>query len=383
MKIARVELIPVRLPFAQLGPPLRAFGRPFTAMELALVRVETDDGLVGWGEGPWGIWRPIKAVIEDFIAPVAIGYDALDVGRVMGDMHRLMYVLGRRGIAMHALSALDIALWDIAGKAAGKPLHRLLGGRGEQPVPAYMSIWAGKGTIEAYDAERKVFAWERADHDVIIAQIRGAMAAGFRHIKLHSAAEDDIRLAREVAGPDAKIMIDASCRWTLDEARAAAARIAPYDPYWLEEPIFPPDDYGALAQLRKETGVATAAGENACTVLEFEDMFDAGAVTFAQPNVTRVGGVSEFLKVLELADARGVEVCPFSALFGPGFLATVHLMASRARPGMMEYVGAPHEVTLYGDRLASTGQHQAPEGPGLGIDPDPDVLRDYRIRDSQ
>ncbi len=384
MRIARVESIPVRLPFAQLGPPVRAFARPFTATELCLVRVETDDGIVGWGEGPWGFWRPIKAVIDDFIAPVTVGYDARDIGRIMGDLQRLMCVLGRYGIAMYALSALDIALWDIAGKAAGLPLHRLLGGSGEQLVPTYMSVWAGKGTIEAFDEERKVFAWERADQEVVAAKIRGALAAGFAHFKLHSADEGDIRLAREVAGPDVKLMVDASCRWTLDEAREAARRIAPYQPYWLEEPIFPPEDFASLARLQAETGVPLAAGENASTEYEFAAMFAAGAVTFAQPNVTRVGGISEFRKVLELADARAVEVCPFSMLFGPGLLATVHLMASRARPGMMEHVRAPLEATLYGDRLSSVGSHyRAPDGPGLGFDPDPDVVRDYRIRDSQ
>jgi len=384
MKIARVEAVPVRLPFAELGgPPLRAFGRPFTAFELSLVRVETDDGIVGWGEGPWGFWRPIAAMIEEFVAPVAVGYPAGDIARVMGDLQRLMYVFGRHGIAMYALSALDIALWDIAGKAAGQPLHRLLGSRGEVAVPAYVSVWAGKAAVEAYDADRKEFVWDIADQEIVAAQVRGAMAAGFRHVKLHSASERDMRIAREVGGSQLGVMIDASCRWTLDEARAAARRIAPYQPYWLEEPIFPPEDYASLARLRSESGLPIAAGENACTHYEFAAMFDAGAVTFAQPNVTRVGGVSEFRAVLELADARGVEVCPFSSLFGPGFLATMQLMAARPRPGMIEHVSAPLEATLYGGLTAADGHYRPPAGPGLGCDPDPDVLRDYRIRDSR
>lgn len=384
MKIARVEMVPVRLPFADLGgPPLRAFGQVVTAFELALVRVETDTGIVGWGEAPWGFWRPIKPVIDDFIAPVAVGYDAGDIAGLMSDLQRLMYVFGRHGIAMYALSALDIALWDVAGKAAGLPLHRMLGGRGDARVPAYVSVWAGKGTVEAYDTDRKQFDWEMADQEVVAAQVHRALASGFRHVKLHSASERDIRIAREVGGADIGVMIDASCRWTLDEAREAARRIAPYDPYWLEEPIFPPEDFASLARLRKETGLPIAAGENACTHYEFAAMFDAEAVTFAQPNVARVGGVSEFRKVLELADARGVEVCPFSSLFGPGFLATVQLMAARARPGMIEHVSVPFEVTLYGDRVAAVGGHYLPPaGPGLGHDPDPDVLRDYRVRDS-
>src|SRR5688572_19130736 len=128
MKIARVEAIPVRLPFKQYGPPAVALGRPMTSIDFLVVRVETDDGLVGWGETPLGSWRIVKAILDDFLGPAALGRDAGDVPAVMRDLQQLVYVLGRYGLTMFALSGLDTALWDIAAKRAGVPLYQLLGG---------------------------------------------------------------------------------------------------------------------------------------------------------------------------------------------------------------------------------------------------------------
>ena len=376
MKIARVDAVPVRLPFVQIGPPIVLFGRPFTAFELVLVRVETDDGLVGWGETPWGPWRPMKALVEEFIAPAARGRDASDVPALMHELQRLTYVIGRYGLTMFALSGLDTALWDIAGKAAGQPLHRLLGGSAARPVPVYVSLWIAYKRSQAWD-------WESADKEVLAQRTRDAVAAGYRHIKLHGTAEPDLRVVRDVAGDGLGLMVDASCRWTLEQAMQAADRLRPFDLHWLEEPLFPPEDFGALARLRAETGLPIAAGENACTAYEFSAMFAAGAVTFAQPNVNRVGGVTEMRKVIGLAAEAGVSVTPHSFFFGPGYLATLQLMAAQPQPGLMERAGVQLERGLYGGALDPVGGAlQVPEGPGLGCDPDPDVLEACQIRDA-
>lgn len=373
MKIARVEAIPVKLPFVQVGPPVMIFGRPFTGFELCLVRVETDDGLVGWGETPWGPWRPMKALIDEFIGPASLGREAGDVPAVMLEMQRLTHVIGRYGLTMFALSGLDTALWDIAGKAAGLPLHRLLGGATPQPIPAYISLWVSFKRTRSWD-------WESADPEVLRDKTRAAVAAGYRHIKLHGTSEPDLRAVRDAVGDQIGIMVDASCRWTLEQAREAASRMAPYGIHWLEEPIFPPEDFAALARLQREGGVPLAAGENACTEYEFRAMFAAGAVTYAQPNVNRVGGVTELRKVAALADAAGVELCPHSFFFGPGFLATLQLMAARPRPGLVEKPGVTLEASLYGDAIEPVdGRFTVPDGPGLGREPDPDVLRACRI----
>ena len=156
-------------------------------------------------------------------------------------------------------------------------------------------------------------------------------------------------------------------------------KLRPYDLHWLEEPIFPPEDFSAIARLRASTGVPMAAGENNCTSFQFRDMFAANAVDYAQPSVTKVGGVTEFLKVANLADAAGVTLMPHSPYFGPGFLATLHLLAARGGPGgMVERYHMDLEASLYGELVMPVdGGFVVPDGPGLGRDPDPDVLKTY------
>ena len=155
-------------------------------------------------------------------------------------------------------------------------------------------------------------------------------------------------------GEGVPLCVDTNCPWTPAEAREMAARLAPYDLHWLEEPIFPPEDFDALARLQHESGVDLACGENACTAFEFRNMLDAGAVRYAQPSVTKVGGVTEFRKVVALAEARGVTVMPHSPYFGPGWLATLQLLAAMplaGRPGgsWTERFYTRLEATLYPD----------------------------------
>ncbi len=376
MKIARVQAIPVRLPFRQVGPPAIALGRPMTSIDFLVVRVETDTGLVGWGEAPMGSWRIVKAILDDFIGPTVVGRDCSDVPGLMRDLQKLVYVLGRYGLTMFALSALDTALWDISAKAAGVPLYQHVGGA-RQPVPAYISLWVAYKRDKAWD-------WESTDEAVLADRTRAALATGCRHVKLHGTAESDLRLIREVAGDGVGIMIDTMCRWSFEEAREALTRLEPHGLYWFEEPLFPPEDFAGLARLRAETGVPIAAGENACTAYEFAAMFAARAVDFAQPNVTRVGGVTELRKVLALADEHGVEVCPHAHFVGPGLLATIHLMSARKRPGLVERTGVELEASLYPPSVIDPvdGHYLPADGPGLGCEPDPAVLESCRIRDA-
>jgi D-galactarolactone cycloisomerase len=174
-------------------------------------------------------------------------------------------------------------------------------------------------------------------------------------------------------------MVDTNCPWTPEEARHMALKLRAYDMHWLEEPIFPPEDFPAIARLRAATGVPIAAGENNCTAFQFREMFAANAVDYAQPSVTKVGGVTEFLKVATLADAAGVALMPHSPYFGPGFLATLQLMAARGQPGgMIERYHMDLEASLYGELINPVnGSFAVPAGPGLGCDPDPEVIKAY------
>jgi L-alanine-DL-glutamate epimerase-like enolase superfamily enzyme len=362
MKIARVDSHSIKVPFTFGGSPTGYGGRNWTTNNILLVRVETDSGLVGWGEAfCYGCTDAVRAALHNMIAPIVVGEDASNIARLSYDLQQKLHLFGRYGLTIFALSGLDIALWDIAGKAAGLPLVQLLGGSGNEKLPAYASL------LKYRDPER------------VAARTKLAVQQGYRHIKLHETEEPEVKAAREAAGSDVAIMVDTNCPWTPEQARLMTLKLRQYDLHWLEEPIFPPEDFAAIARLREGTGVAIAAGENNCTSFQFRDMFAAGAVDYAQPSVTKVGGVTEFLKVATLADAAGVTLMPHSPYFGPGFLATLHLLAARGGPGgMIERYHMDVEASLYGELIDPVdGGFIVPTGPGLGRDPDPDVLKTY------
>jgi D-galactarolactone cycloisomerase len=362
MKIAKIDSIVVKVPFAFGKAPGGPAARTGATNNILLVKVETDTGMTGWGEAfCYNCIDAVKGALYSTVAPVAIGRDARDIAKLSRDLQQELHLFGRYGITIFALSGLDIALWDIAGKAANLPLHRLLGGTGQASLPAYASL------LRYRDPER------------VAARTKLAIQQGYRHIKLHETEEAEVRAAREAAGHDVKIMVDTNCPWTPEEARHMTLKLKAYDLHWLEEPIFPPEDFAALARLRAGTGVAIAAGENNCTSFQFRDMFVANAVDYAQPSVTKVGGVTEFLKVGALADAAGVTLMPHSPYFGPGFLATLQLAAARGQPrGMIERYHMDLEASLYGELIEpANGAFTVPQGPGLGRDPDPDVIKTY------
>jgi len=362
MKIASIESISLKVPFTFGGAP-GGFKR-WASNDTLLVKVQTDTGLVGWGDAfCYGCMDAVKGALHSMVAPLAIGRDASDILRLSHELQKVLHLFGRYGITIFALSGLDIALWDVAGKAANLPLHRLLGASGATSLPAYASL------LKYKDPER------------VAARTKLAVQQGYRYVKLHETEEAEVRAAREAAGSDVKLMVDTNCPWTPEEARHMTLKLRPYDLHWLEEPIFPPEDFAAIAKLRAGTGVAMAAGENNCTAVQFRDMFAADAVDYAQPSVTKVGGITEFQKVAALADAAGVTLMPHSPYFGPGFLATLQLTAARGQPGaMIERYHMDLEASLYGDAIeAVDGAFAVPSGPGLGREPDPDVIKTYAV----
>jgi D-galactarolactone cycloisomerase len=362
MKIAKVDSISVKVPFSFGGAPTGFGGRVWTTNNILLVKVETDTGITGWGEAfCYGCTDAVQGALQSMIAPIVVGRDARDIARLSYELQQTLHLFGRYGITIFALSGLDIALWDIAGKAAGLPLHRLLGGSGAKSLPAYASL------LKYRDPER------------VAARTKLAVEQGYRHIKLHETAEPEVRAAREAAGSDVAVMVDTNCPWTPEQARDMALKLKTYDLHWLEEPVFPPEDFRALARLRAEVGIPLAAGENACTSFQFREMFAAGAVDYAQPSVTKVGGITEFLKVATLAEAASVTLMPHSPYFGPGFLATLQIMAARGQPGgMIERYHMDLEASLYGKWLDPVnGGFLVPDAPGLGCEPDPAVIKTY------
>jgi D-galactarolactone cycloisomerase len=362
MKITKVQTIVLNLPMLIEGATPMLGGRPRTSIDMLLVRIETDAGVTGWGEA-FGhrIFPATRAAIDTVLGPLCVGRDPSQIAAIHDDLQRLLHGIGRNGPAMYALSGLDIALWDIAGKAAGLPLYRLLGGSPRADLPAYASLLR-------YGAAESVARYTEQ-----------ALARGYRLIKLHEITVPEVKAARDVAGPGMPIMIDTNCPWTVAQAIEMARRLAPLDPYWLEEPVWPPENLTGLAEVRARGGLPTAAGENYGTVWEFRRAFEAGAVTYAQPSVTKVGGVTEMRKVMTLADAFGVQVVPHSAYFGPGLLASIHCIAAMPTESPVERFYCDFADNPLGEAIhPKAGRIAVPQGPGLGVDPDPRLLDKLR-----
>ena len=357
MKITRLDTALVNLPMVIDGATPMLGGRARTSIDMLLVRVETDAG-ISWGEA-FGhrIFHATRAAIDTVLAPLCVGRDAGDIAALTDDLQRVLHGLGRNGPTVYALSGIDIALWDIAGKAAGLPLYRLLGGSPRADLPAYASLlrYGTAAAVTHYTAQ--------------------ALARGYRHIKLHEVTVPEIQAARDAAGPGVPIMVDTNCPWTVAEAVAMARRLSPLDLHWLEEPVWPPENLAGLAEVRARGGIPTAAGENYGTVWEFRRAFEAGAVTYAQPSVTKIGGVTELRRVMAVAEAFGVEVVPHSAYFGPGLLASIHCIAAMPRESLVERFYCDFADNPLGEAIdPRQGRIAVPQGPGLGVDPDPRFL---------
>lgn len=362
MKITQVETVVINMPMQLDGPVPMQGGQARTSIDMLLVRVDTEAGISGWGEG-FGhrIWPATRAAIDTLIGPMCVGRDATAINALLEDLQRNLHGVGRTGPAMYALSAIDIALWDIAGKVANLPLYRLLGGSPRTDLPAYASLLR-------YNEPAAVTRYTER-----------ALERGYRYIKLHQIDVPSVKAAREAAGLDIPITIDTNCPWTVDEAIAMAHAFQPFHPMWLEEPVWPPEDHAGLARVRAAGGLAIAAGENASTS-DFKRMFDLGAVTYAQPSITKVGGVTEMRKVMALGQTAGVQVVPHSAYFGPGLLASIHCIASMPREALVERYDCDFDVNPLHDAIhPCAGRIAVPQGPGLGVEPDAKVLAQLRL----
>ena len=358
MKITGVQTRVVTLPILIEGATPRLRDRPVTSIDMLLVRVDTDEGLTGWGES-FGhrIFPATRAAIDTVLGPMCVGRDPTQITALHDELSRLLHGVGRNGPTMYALSGIDIALWDIAGKAAGLPLYRLLGGGARADLPAYASLLR-YGTADA-----------------VAAYTEQALERGYRDIKLHEITLPEVRAARDVAGPGVRLMLDTNCPWSVVDAIEMARLLQPYDLTWLEEPVFPPENVEGLAEVRQRGGIPTAAGENYGTVWDFRRAFEARAIDYAQPSVTKIGGVTELHRVVALAEAFGVTVVPHSAYFGPGLLASIHCIAAMPGDVLVERFYCDFAKHPLGDAINPVnGRIAVPQGPGLGVDPDARML---------
>lgn len=362
MKITAIHTHYVRIPY-DMGAKAQEFaGLRFPSQDHLLVQVETDAGITGWGEGfGHNIIPATKVALETYVGPWFIGKDPTDINALHRDAAQAFHIFGRNGPVVYAHSGIDIALWDIAGKRAGLPVSQLLGGARRKEVRAYSSLmrYNTPATVARICAERA--------------------ALGFTHIKLHEHTVEAVMAAREGAGPKVHVMNDVNCPWTVPQAMEMERAYKPAGLYWLEEPVWPPEDHEGLARVRGAGTTRIAAGENAAGLHDFTDMFMKGSIDIAQPSVTKIGGITEMRKIVAAAEAHSVELIPHCAYFGPGNLASIHIVASLSTDTMLENIYANLEASPYGDSMvAKNGKVSVPTGPGLGVEPDMKIVEKYR-----
>lgn len=361
-KIEAIDTFALRIPLDTWAPPPMFAGKPRTHVEMFLVRVKCENGVVGWGESYGSSLPLLDAAFDAWVKGLAIGQDPADT-QLSARIERLLHGMGRSGSTVHAISGLDIALWDIRGKLEGVSVSTLLGGAKRKRVETYASLLQYSGNL---------------DH--VARNTTRALERGYRHIKLHERTADAVAASRKAAGPDIPIMVDTNCAWTPAEAEQPVAAMAPSKPKWVEEPIWPPEDFESLAKLRKATGVPLAMGENATGVLDFRKMVAAGATDFVQPSVVKIGGLTNLWQVATEAEKAGVNCTPHAFFFGPGYLATLHAIACKQQPGVLERLFADVAYVAYSKTVPDRGGGvDVPEAPGLGADPETELLERFKI----
>ena len=337
-----------------------------------LITIHTDEGLVGLGSvfTNDALVRAALALLE----PLYRGENALEPERVSEKLHQNMFWLGRGGSVTHTISGIDIALWDILGKATGQPVGRLLGGRYRDRVQPYASL--------LMDEPARL-----RDH------LLAVKAQGFRAFKIgwgpfgrRNAATDEaiVKAAREAVGADSRLMVDAGgsdafwpngYKWAMNTARM----LADHDVHWFEEALNP-DALEDYVQLREHSPVPISGGEVLTRRQAFRPWLEARAFDIIQPDVTKVGGISEERQIAWMAQEHGVRFIPHGWNTAVGLAADLQLASAFSSTDLVEYLtGSPFidDITVGGWHLDADGMLEIPTKPGLGLELDPDAVQKY------
>lgn len=370
MKIVSVKAYPVALAsrFARRAPPQfssdydprrwRWIGAFSQLVGAVIVEIKTDQGITGYGMGGGG--GAGAYVVEHHLSELLIGANPLNPELLWDQMYSSMVLYGRRGLGIMALSGVDLALWDIAGKHAGVPVHKLLGGPVKDKARAY------------YTGE----------------DMEAAMRLGFRAFKLpiRYGLEDgregmnktiaELRRVRGIIGPDADLMIDVSCQWNVPYALEMAGRMAEFRLFWIEEPLSP-DDLDGYARLCREVhGPLIVSGEHEYTRFGFEDLIEHHAVHLVQPDTTWCGGLTEARRIAALASARGLPMAPHRGgsayglaviLTSPNCILAESFSTGDTGNELMQAIGSRFD----------NGWYLPNEKPGFGAEFKPEWFRKY------
>jgi L-rhamnonate dehydratase len=347
----------------------------FTFHGWLVVEVFTDDGHAGLGNAALA---PLvtKQVIDLYLKPLLIGQDPWDIERLWQHMYRKTMAFGRKGIGMAAISAVDIALWDLLGKSAKQPVYRLLGGRTKTRISVYASrlysveltelaAEAKRYKQEGFQAMKLRFGWGPADG------ARGMQ----RNVEL-------VRTVRAAVGDEIDVMADAYMGWTLDYAKRMLPLLEPFRLRWLEEPVIPDDIHG-YAELKSYGRIPIAGGEHEFTLYGFRDLLEAHALDYIQFDTNRVGGITQARKIAALAEAHSVPVIPHA-----GQMHNYHIVMASLNSPMAEYfpfvdIEVGNELFWYifeGEPKAKDGHVDLDDStPGLGLTINESGLEQFEV----
>jgi L-rhamnonate dehydratase len=347
----------------------------FTFHGWLVVEIFTDDGNVGLGNAALAP-QVTKQLIDLYLKPLLIGQDPWDIERLWQHMYRKTIAFGRKGVGMVAISAVDIALWDLLGKSAKQPVYRMLGGRTKARIPVYASrLYSGaldelaaeakRYKEQGYRAMKLRFGWGPADG-----------AGGIqRNLEL-------VRAVRAAVGDEIDVMGDAYMGWTLDYAKRMLPLLEPFHLRWLEEPVIP-DDIQGYAELKSCGRIPIAGGEHEYTLYGFRDLLEARALDYIQFDTNRVGGITQARKIAALAEAHSVPVIPHA-----GQMHNYHLVMASLNSPMAEYfpvvdVEVGNELFWYifnGEPRAKDGYIDLDDNlPGLGLTINETGLKQFEI----
>ena len=364
----------------------------YTKRTAHLVEVETDEGITGWGEcfGAGNIALANKGIVQQVIQPMVLGMDPLDRDVIWHKVYNLMRDHGQKGMPLQSLSGVDIALWDIAGKVAGLPLYKMIGGAHRDKIDVY-----GYGMMlrtESVDSLVARFTDEAA-------AIKGM---GFKatKMKVGLGPRDDVRLIEAVrrgVGDDYRFMIDANHAYTTHDAFYMGRAMEEFDPYWFEEPVAP-EDLDGYRELRQGLRVNISGGEAEFNRWGWRALLESRGLDIAQPEVCALGGISEYLRVLALCHAHFTPVVNHVWGSAVAVATNMHLLAAMPPlPGglhpwepMLEFDTTHNSfrddllttpLDIQGQVAANNGTVALPMGPGIGVTPDRDFVRKFNICD--
>lgn len=372
LRITDVRAFPTSFPVDPKDAVTLGIGRT-VKRDAVIVKVSTEDGITGWGEAHHGRCPGAVAhLVNTTLRLLVVGQDANDITGVWKKVYdKQLASHGMGAGACLALSGIDMALWDIRGKAVGQPLYRLMGGR-SKPVPAY----AG-GVSLGYQ-----------DPKTLVAEARPHVEAGYKAVKLRigdTVARDIERIAavRKAFGDDLVILTDANTGYDVADVRAAMPALDEYDVGWLEEP-FPAHDYLSYREAARYGRTPLAAGENHYTRFEFNRVIEDGAITILQPDLSKTGGITEALRIAAMASSWKLPIHPHSSMTGLNMAASIHFLAAIENGGYFE--ADVSKNNLFRDKLVSTPYRLDKDGcvapleaPGIGVELDENFLAAHPV----